>query len=76
MLLLITKNKLKKNAKDFLQRYEKRGISLDPKEVVVTKINNYTAFVLKTNIKFENVKGVLYQAMIIGEIFYQIGENC
>ncbi|WP_075590155.1 hypothetical protein [Labilibacter marinus] len=62
----MTEEKAKTFAKDLPWRYERSGIQLNNKEMLETKIGDYTAFVLETKIKFQNKNGIMYQAIIIG----------
>ncbi len=62
-----TEEKANEFANDIPWRYEKKGMKLDNKTVIKTKINNYTAFVLTSKVALANKNGILYQAVLIGE---------
>ena len=48
-------------------KYEKNGIKLDSKTITKTKINNQTAYVLETKIKYDKKEGIMYQAVLLTE---------
>ncbi len=54
-------------ANDLLWRYERKGFTLSNKTNVKTTINNYSAYVLVTNITLNNKKGIMYQAFLTGD---------
>jgi hypothetical protein len=63
----MTEEKAESFANDLLWRYEKNGIKLDSKNITKTKINNHTAYVLESKIKYDNKDGVMYQAALVHE---------
>ena len=63
----MTEEKAEYYANDLLWRYEKNGMDLKNKTLLKTKINNTTAIVLETEVKMTNVKGIMYQAVLVFE---------
>lgn len=61
----MTEEKAESYANDLPWRYEKNGIKLDSKTITKTKINNHTAYVLETKIKYDSKDGVMYQAVLV-----------
>lgn len=61
----MTEEKAEIYANDLPWRYEKNGIQLESKIITKTKINNDTAYVLETKIKYDSKDGVMYQAVLL-----------
>ena len=61
----MAEEKAENYANDLPWRYEKNGIQLDSKTITKTKINNHTAYVLETKIKYDSKDGVMYQAVLL-----------
>ena len=63
----MSEEKAETYANDLPWRYEKNGIKLDSKTITKTKINNQTAYVLETKIKYDKKEGIMYQAVLLTE---------
>ncbi len=61
----MTVEKAEYYANDVISRYEKNGIKLEDKTLKSTTINNNKAFELETQVTFNGMRGLMYQAVII-----------
>jgi len=63
----MTEDKAENYSNDLSWRLEQKGITLENKEIIKTKINDYPAYILQTDIELKNKKGIMYQVLLVGK---------
>lgn len=63
----MSENDAQKYMKDLIWRTEFNDYKLQSKEIKKVKVNNYVAYLLKTEMEVENEKGYIYQMVILGD---------
>ncbi len=60
----MTEENAENYSKDLLWRFKTNGIDLENKTINKTKINNHSAFVLETKVKYDSKDGMVYQVVL------------